>query len=213
MFRVRHPEKILLVLSVAALLGAVGWAQYNPTQSKDMKAGPPIAAARYVPAAPTPREAEPPGWNRPPSQQRGDEWVYEMFTPPEIFYDPRSREFSVKPPATLTPETETTPVPVIAPPEPFRLQLVGFVGGEGSYLGTFENLTTTEYILARGGRALPDLGVTIRDFQVKRVRREPEDSMATSELMATAIVRDERTGEDVVLTNLERAYVRPRVSP
>ncbi len=209
MSSVRHPERIWLVLSLVALLGAGGWARCNPPRPLQTKAGPPIEAAPYLPTERVPRDVGAAGWNRPPSQQRGGEWVYEMFTPPEIFYDPRSREFSVKPPAMLAPETEVIPAPVIAPPAPFRLQLVGFVGGEGSYLGTFENLATTEHILARSGRTLPDLGVTIRDFQVKRVRREPEDSMATSELMATAVVRDDRTGEDVVLTNLERAYARP----
>jgi len=153
-------------------------------------------------------------WSAPISQARGAEWVYDVFTPPEIYYDPRSKEFTVTPPRAPAAELpdDDGPAPAVRPTA-FRLQLVGFVGGEGNYLGTFENLGTTEHILARGGRALPELGLTIRDFQVKSVRRESADSMAANELVATAVVRDERTGADVVLTNLERVYLRPGISP
>jgi len=99
-----------------------------------------------------------------------------VFTPPEIYYDGRSREFSVTPPTTSEAAARDDSRP--APAAPFRLQLVGFVGGEGSYRGMFENLATTEHFLARSGRALPELEVTIRDFQVQRVRRESPDGMA-----------------------------------
>lgn len=206
---IRHLEKLLLVVALGALLVAVAWARRHAPPPVLIPARVPTSGVAYTPTGSGMEATENPGWNQPSPQARGAEWVYELFTPPEIYYDPRSREFSVKPPVTAGPEEQSHAAPLVAPPEPFRLQLVGYVGGEGSYLGTFENLATTEHILARTGRTLPELGVTIRDFQVKRVRREPDDSMPTSELIATAVVRDERTGEDVVLTNLERAYARP----
>ena len=209
MIRFPDYEKILMALAMSALLLAGAWARYNAPQLAQANARLLIHAVPYVAVTGGTAAAENSEWSRPSSQKRGADWVYEMFTPPEIYYDGRSQEFSVKPPLTAGPETEAHPEPVVAPMEPFRLQLVGFVGGEGSYLGTFENVATSEHILARTGRTLPDLALTIRDFQVKRVRREPDDSMPTSELIATAIVRDERTGDDVILTNLERAYVRP----
>jgi hypothetical protein len=209
MRRLPNYEKVLVAVALAALLLACAWTRQNAPRLMSMTAGPLVQALPYAAVAGGTAETENPDWDRPPAQKRGPDWVYEMFTPPEIYYDGRSREFSVTPPVTPGPETETNPEPAVAPLEPFRLQLVGFVGGEGSYLGAFENVATTEHILARSGRTLPELAVTIRDFQVKRVRREPDDSMPTSELIATAVVRDERTGDDVVLTNLERAYVRP----
>jgi hypothetical protein len=209
MIRFPNYEKILVALTTCTLLLAGAWARYNAPHLALASARPLIHGVPYLAATGGTAAAESPEWSRPSSQKRGTDWVYEMFTPPEIYYDGRSQEFSVKPPLTADPETEAHPEPVVAPMEPFRLQLVGFVGGEGSYLGTFENVATSEHILARSGRAVPELAVTIRDFQVKRVRREPDDSMPTSELIATAVVRDERTGDDVVLTNLERAYVRP----
>lgn len=208
---IRSFEKILVTAALGTLSLSWMWAERHVPQSEEGNYQFRKNVAAYCPADDLPPKRENLEWEDPPAQTRGAEWVYDLFTPPEIFYDRWSRQFTVKPPPASDPGkiNDASREPVRAPAELFRLQLVGFVGGEGSYLGSFENLVTTEHVLARGGRNLPELGVTIRDFHVAPVRRAPGDSMPTTELIATAIVRDERTGEDVVLTNLERAYARP----
>jgi hypothetical protein len=222
MSALRRYEIILLAAALVTLLLTWSWARQQASRvpdryevAADLRAAEPdpvvkLTAARRSAATPEHEDfAE--AWQNPPSQARGLEWVYDVFTPPEIYYDQRSREFSVTPPKVpdAVMPVDSAPELAAAPSEPFRLQLVGFVGGEGTYRGMFENLATTEHFLARSGRDVPELGVSIVDFQVQRVRRETPDRMPANELIATAIVRDERSGADIVLTNLERAYVRP----
>jgi hypothetical protein len=154
-------------------------------------------------------------WDAPPAQRRGKDWVYDVFTPPEIFYDERSKQFSISPPL---PEPVVEDKAEVAPPPPFglelvgvrralfRLQLIGYAGGEGNYRGLFENAVTTETFLATRGRKLPALELTIEEFAVRRQPVTLPDSMTTSRLVATAVVRDERTGETVNLTDGERFY-------
>jgi hypothetical protein len=91
-------------------------------------------------------------------------------------------------------------------PEPFRLQLIGYVGGEGDWRGTFENVATGEVFLAAAGRRVPNLALTIKSHEVRAVPVAIADSMTTRQRVATAVVRDERAGRDVKLTHRERQF-------
>ena len=90
--------------------------------------------------------------------------------------------------------------------EPCGLQLLGFVGGKGSYLGTFENLQTNEVFLAGAGRAVPGLGMVILEFSVELRPVKAGEGSTVFQRVATALVRDERTGVKTTLTNGERGY-------
>jgi hypothetical protein len=89
-------------------------------------------------------------------------------------------------------------------PDVFRLQLVGYVGGEGNYRGTFENALSGETVIGRAGKTFPDLGLTIKSFEVKRNRIESKESMPIYDTEATAVVVDTKTGDEVTLTNKRR---------
>ena len=149
-------------------------------------------------------------WTPPPSQTRGRDWVYETFTPPEIFYNARSKHFTVKPPASVTDEVAVEEAfgveLVVVRPEPFRLQLIGYVGVPGSERGTFENVTSGEVFLAGAGHRLPKLGLTIRSFTVRAIDVKIPDSMTTRQRVASAVVLDEKTGREVTLTHRERHF-------
>jgi hypothetical protein len=141
-------------------------------------------------------------------QSSGAEWVYDVFTPPEIYYDANSKKFSVTPPVAPPPET-IKDVPfgvqlVQVKPDAFRLQLVGYIGSEGDYRGNFENALTGETIIGRAGKTIPSLGLTIKSFEVKKNKIESKDSMATYETEAVAVVVDTKTGDVVTLTNKRR---------
>jgi hypothetical protein len=157
-------------------------------------------AAKAVAAPPVKVEA----WSAPAPQTRGREWVYDAFSPPEIYYNSRSRQFSVKPPASLVEGDAAEPFGlelVAVRPEPFRLQLIGYVGTAGNWRGTFQNTRTGEVFLAAAGRRLPTLGLTIRSLDVAVA-----ESMTTRQRVASAVVRDEQAGRDVTLTHRERVY-------
>jgi hypothetical protein len=149
-------------------------------------------------------------WPEPMPQPGGDAWLYDVFTPPEIFYRPATGEFTVTPLSASVqqrvenPGEKETEAPLRVP---FRLQLVGYMGNEGNYVGTFENVLTTEHFLARGGYRVPSLGLTIVDFQVRLMDADQPDAAGVRVPVATAVVRDEQAGRDVILTDRERVFV------
>ena len=87
-------------------------------------------------------------WAAPKSQSRGEEWVFDVFTPPVIYYDPISREFAVTPPNLqarddgLSQWTHFDLELLEVRLRPYRLQLVGYAGEPGSYVAYFELLKT-----------------------------------------------------------------------
>jgi len=147
---------------------------------------------------------EPAEWLAPRAQPRGADWIYDMFTPPEIFYDADTLQFAVSSPSDLAvvPGSESG----AAPPAPFRLQLLGYVGGAGRYLGTFENQLTGEVFLARAGQPVRALGLEITDFTVARQPVRLADNLESNQWIATAVVRDEQTGSGITLRAGERSY-------
>ncbi len=148
-------------------------------------------------------------WTPPPAQSRGREWIYDTFTPPEIFYSSRTKQFTVRPPQGLTDDDIEDIFGIelqAVKPEPFRLQLIGYVGGEGNWRGTFENVQTGEVFLASAGRRVANLALAIISLDVQSQPVVLPNSMTTNQRVATAIVRDERTGRNVTLTHRQRQF-------
>ena len=163
----------------------------------------------YAPAAPDAPPVRTESWAPPGSQNRGREWVYDAFTPPEIFYNARTKQFTVKPPSSLLDDevADTFGVELVAVrPEPFRLQLIGYVGGEGNWRGTFQNVLSGEVFLASAGRRVPNLALSIKSFDVSPQPVLVAESMTTRQRVATAVIRDDKAGRDVTLTHRERHY-------
>ncbi len=148
------------------------------------------------------------------------EWGYDVFTPPEIFYDAALGRLSARRAIGVQRErigSLDTPVAemfelVRTKVEPFRVQLVGFVEtGEGER-GVFEDAETMGVVLAGAGKRLAGLEVAIETLVVERAERAWPESMAVNVPVAKAKVRDERTGETVWLTNVERTWVSDPVA-
>lgn len=149
-------------------------------------------------------------WAPPSSQTRGRDWVYDTFTPPEIFYNSRTKHFTVKPPLSINEDgvvEEAFGVELVSVrPEPFRLQLIGYVGEGASARGTFENVATGEVILGTAGRRVPKLGLTIKSFEVKLVEIKAAGGMTTRQRIAYAVVVDDKTRAEVTITHRERHF-------
>jgi hypothetical protein len=196
-----------LVVASSATFCTLAWR--NAPQRSGVVARVQLSAAPYVATV----GDAPPGkteiWNPPAAQSRGRDWIYDTFTPPEIFYNPRTQLFTVKPPANAADETVDEPFGlelVAVRPEPFRLQLIGYVGGEGNWRGTFENLVSGEVFLAGAGRRVPDLALSIKSLEVTAVPVALQESMTTRQRVALAVVHDDRTGRDITLTHRERRF-------
>lgn len=147
-------------------------------------------------------------WTEPPAQKRGRGWIYDVFTPPSLCYEPRARMLSAIP---ATDAARMDPVDTPLDLEllevrrgPFRLQLVGYAGRADDLRGIFANSNTGETLIARGGEHLAGQALTVKSLGLDCPGARTDRSAATGDLVATAIVADESTDEEVVLTNREK---------
>jgi hypothetical protein len=206
-------DKILLgaaVLLALASAAGFGWVTFtHPSAASSPLPRVELATSPYEPTAPDAPAVRAETWAAPVAQSRGREWIYDAFTPPEIFYNARSRQFTVKPPSSLLDEDalEAFGLELVAVrPEPFRLQLIGYVGGEGTWRGTFQNAVTGEVFLGSAGRRVPSLGVTIKSLEVALQPIRVGEATTVRQRVASAVVLDERANREVTLTHRERAF-------
>jgi hypothetical protein len=206
-------DKVLIGAALALVLASAGAFGTLVWRSTGMPRGPvavvQLADTAYAPAIADAGAVKTDTWLPPAAQSRGREWIYDTFTPPEIFYSARTKQFTVRPPQGLT-DDEVEDVFGLelqsVRPEPFRLQLIGYVGGEGNWRGTFENVRSGEVFLASAGRRVANLALSIISLDVQSQPVVLPDSMTTNQRVATAIVRDERTGRTVTLTHRQREF-------
>jgi hypothetical protein len=211
--RAPSSDKVLLGAAFALLLLSAGAFALLTTKHPRARPGsiPPVqlADAAYTPIAPDAPPVKVETWAPPPAQTRGRDWIYDTFTPPEIFYNSRSKQFTVKPPSGLGDEepTEAFGVELVSVrPEPFRLQLIGFAGEDAGGKGIFQNLLSGEVFLAAAGRRVPNLALSIKKLDVARQAVLLPESTTTRQRVATAIIHDERANRDVTLTHRDRVF-------
>ena len=194
-----------LALFSGALFGVLAWR----TSATAPFGRPALGGAAYAPVAVDAPAVKAETWDAPVPLPRGRDWVYDVFTPPEIFYNARTRQFAVKPPAgsgTDAPEAPLGLELVAVRRDPFRLQLIGAVGEGAEARGVFENRVSGEVFLAAAGRRVPDLALSIARFTVSAQPVVIPESMTVNQLVATAVVRDDRSHEEVTLTQRERQF-------
>lgn len=148
-------------------------------------------------------------WAPAVSQSRGDDWVFDVFTPPVIYYDPNSRELAVTPP-NLQPTENTDNRWIVFDLEllevrlrPYKLQLVGYAGEAGSYVAYFENTATGAIVLLREGQEESELGVRLTSFQEQQIETPSDTDTTIVQNVGVARVADYASGEEVSLTNME----------
>jgi len=165
-------------------------------------------------------------WSEPEPQRRGPQWVFDVFTPPEIFYHPARQQFRVKDISPSSERVVATSVLSEVPSaqghglrllevrhEEYPLQLSGYVGGRTSdagalLLGLFENRESGETLLLRGGERVESLGIEVLDFHVEERPIAADFEIVTlREPRAVATIRDAR-GEVRTLREGERGKGR-----
>lgn len=143
-------------------------------------------------------------WTRPAPQSSGPAWLYEVFTPPVIFFNAAARSFSV-----TAPDQRVDGLPfdlelLAVRRDAFRLQLAGYYGAPGDYVAAFTSPVVPETLLARQGRRFEQLGLTLRRFDVKKVQVGESEAGPLYEVAAQAVLHDERTNAEVVLDSRVR---------
>lgn len=215
----KYLDKILFGLGFVIFLAIAGWVftqQKNIASLRSSISGP-GAKPTYAPANIEAPIVTTTLWPEAPAQTRGAKWIFDVFTPPEIFYDTVTKQFILNPdekPPKPTEELKPFGVKLVAiKTDDFRLQLVGYVGNNvNDYRGTFINPSTNETFLAQEGREsrkLNDLGLALKKFEVIRTRTTSTDSMPVYETIATATIEDKKSGEIIILTNKARRLNGP----
>jgi hypothetical protein len=146
-------------------------------------------------------------------QGRGRGWIYEVFTPPSVFYGWHSRALAAIPADEATPaDPEARPLDLQllqVRRGAFRLALVGYAGGRNDLRGIFKDSVTGETVIARAGDHLAPHRVLLKRILLSRSGAGEGRSAATGEPVATATLMDETTGNEVVLNTRAQSLDGP----
>lgn len=197
-------ERILLAAGLAALLAAVAWTwrqEQALAVARPVVTEPVLYGGAYVVAKPPPSGETGVSWRKAPAQSAGGAWVYELFTPPTIYYHASTRSFAATPLAVPGRAGEAEPKAELLAVrfEPYRLQLTGYFGVEGGYVAAFALPGSAEVVLARAGQRFAQLGLTLKNFEVRKVRLDHDDPWPVYDVAGWALLQDERTGAEVTL--------------
>lgn len=203
-------EKFALGAAVAVLLGSAAWfwrQQDRITLLRAQPAAAPLSGEAYARLKfPAPARA-PKAWAKPAAQSQGAGWIYELFTPPVIYYHAQARAFSVTPPSIFQDGAVAFGLELLdVRRELYRLQLMGYLGEPQDYLAAFVSTELPETLLARPGRRFDELGLSLVDFTVRKVNLAAPAEPPVYDIAAFAVLTDERTGERVTLDNRERKF-------
>lgn len=212
-------DTVFLAIGGVLALGACAWAFLQQSDISELKApvSAPMGGSGYEATSFTVVSPETRSWASPKPQSAGEKWLYDVFTPPKIYYNVQTKKFVVEPPTFVVVERVEGPGEVVAPvtfglelvkvEQPlFRLQLVGYIGEGSSARGTFENQRTKQIIFGTTGKKLPDLNLEIVNFSAERRRTRVAGETELVETISSATVRDTETG---VETKLDVKYRTP----
>ena len=213
-------DHIYLAAGGVALLGTCIWAfmQQSAISSFQEPVNAPVSGGSYEPQPLSLSAPESKTWASPKAQSSGSEWLFDVFTPPKIYYNVDSGKFTV----TVPINDPVVVGPVEPPPPPtfglqlvkveqplFRLQLIGYVGEGPGARGNFLKVTTGDLVFATSGKKFPDLNLEVVRFSAERVRTQVEGGTEIIETVAKAVVRDTITGEEIPLDVKVRRHEGP----
>lgn len=213
-------DTIYLAIGGFAILGAGVWAFVQQSDITALREAPsaPSSGAAYEPAAIAVSSPASETWEPAPAQSAGEKWIYDVFTPPKIYYNTETKQFTVVPPVstptgTTTPEVvvpQTFGLQLVKVEQPlFRLQLVGYVGEGDQARGNFLNVQTGAVVFGTSGKKLPDLNLEIVRFTAQRRVVEQPGGTTLVFTEATALVRDTKTGVETTLNTKARTPEGP----
>lgn len=195
-----------LLLAIAVLLLAGGAFLYVQKSGAAPEKGQPIdttpADNPYQPLDVRVTEIEVAEWPEP--KVNSSDWLYDIFTPPKIYIDENGK---------LVDEPWTPPPPL--PPygvyleqivrKPYRIQLEGYIEEDLSDASKSLLLLYSEeaqkQVRARPGDEKADLEFKLLSFDIERVREG-----TNIQKIATAVILDQRSGEEVTLRHGETLY-------
>lgn len=199
-------DKILFAFSLLVLIGAsLLFFLRGEEIARDLHTDlPPVTHVQeYEMTALESVSLEFPTWGAPPPQSSGDDWVYDIFTPPRIYYDEVNDIFVVRRPGRGPGDRVELEIEFVRFEEqPYRIQLTGYAGRDEDPLITFLDNETGEVFMTRKNREVPEADMEVRSFNVRRVEQN-----GVVMRIPEAVIFDRRTGEEVTLVEEETRYL------
>lgn len=202
-------DTLFIAAGGAVFLGSVVWAvmQQGTISSMQQPVVGPSSGSVYEATSVEVVTPETKAWAEAPSQTAGEKWLYDVFTPPKIYYNTQTRQFTVVPPELTTAPIVTendTPVEriggefgaelVSVSQSLFRLQLTGVFGEGANARGMFKNQLTNRVQIGAMGKTFDDLKLVVTEFSVERKRVQGEGGTPIVQTIARALVKDTETG-------------------
>ena len=197
-------DKLILGLTILVLAGGIFlYVQAADESSRPSEVSEVPADNPYTPESiPEPKGIDA-DW--PEAKEQTSGWVYDVFTPPQIFLDAEG-QFSIVP---ITPPPEPVPFGVYLAEirrNLYRLQLEGYIEESSSDVSQSLLLFVDEekqtQVRARPGDIKPDHEFMVRDFNIER----EDTSDGGIRKVATATIFDQRRGEAIEIVHGERLY-------
>lgn len=193
-------DKIVFALAVLVLLGSVGFFLRSSTQSFDV-----ATHLNKTPTGPAYQSISKPDivpvasdWPEPVPQDAEGQWMYDVFTPPKIWWDQENQLFvAVSPfvPATAKPPFGLQLVRIERPL--YRIQLDAYFQRPEGTLIQLRDVETGETLRGKEGEAFDESDVVIKSFKVERI--SAEDGRITQ--VPSVIILDRRINEEVTISS------------
>lgn len=197
-------DKLLLLLAALALLGGVAFyvLKSDNGDTGGTSGSAPPAGAPYE-AIPIPKStAITAEWPPAEPQSSGEEWLYDVFTPPKIYIDAEGNFTAIPPTGPVLPQPFGIYLEEISQ-KPYRIQIQGFSGDRSKpkecVLFFFDEERQVRFFI-RPGQTNDEAEVEVLDFTIDR---EIDDNNVVN-VTVIATIMDKRSGETVKLVDGER---------
>lgn len=185
---------VLAGLSVFAF-GWLGWRREDASRAANLDLE--LRETTVMPELVDPGEDGPSVWSSRPNAAEG---CFDLFTPPDLLFDPHAKTFSVRSvpedaDERVRDEARLALIKIL--PQPYRVRLVGHQGGPGAWRGCFVDDETGE-TASLGVGDVPALRLKVLRLDLQGGEPDAADSIQYRK-QAVAAVRDLESGREIAL--------------
>lgn len=208
-------DKVLITISMGVLFCSAAGYLISSSQRRVSRELPEIPQVDnpYLPVDPA-GLSEPSGvWNAPPSQSWDPKAIFEVFTPPLIYYQKEANTFSLTPPLLSEGIGGDFGIELVGIERKlYRIQLGGFTQGpalvDSGPIVLLYNLETRELLRAHRGQRFAQDQFTLLDFRTRKYFEKQQDGTRLLFNNATCLILDERLNEEVTLSTAGKRLTR-----